>query len=219
MIVDSMTHTEVYAELAKEREAVTRWWRHQLHDQRRRALKCTRWPMHIWKEYTSTRKNRYLFFSRVFDKRMKTILTGVAVVRYTSEGMTVYTSWLGDQRLISPMVLLPHVWKRYQDPKRGNVQKSGIDLIKHYFMHNPHGKDSDNQKVVGRSVRWNGEVHQSCCVNDGVLLGQIVDGTYIARTFITYDMCSGLQQKEFEAKRGEILTDEEMYEQAKKHYL
>lgn len=25
--------------------------------------------------------------------------------------------------------------------------------------------------------------------------------------------------KEFEAKRGEILTDEEMYEQAKKHYL
>jgi hypothetical protein len=68
-------------------------------------------------------------------------------------------------------------------------------------------------------VRWNGEVHQSYCVNDGVLLGQIVDGIYIARTFITYDMCSGLQQKEFEARRGEILTDDEMYEQAKKHYL
>jgi hypothetical protein len=52
-----------------------------------------------------------------------------------------------------------------------------------------------------------------------VLLGQIVDGIYVARTFITYDMCSGLQQKEFEARRGEILTDDEMYEQAKKHYL
>ena len=214
-----MTHAEVYQELAREREAVTTWWRHQLADQRRRALKCTRFPMHIWKEYTSTRKNRYLFFSRVFDKHMKRILTGVAVVRRTSEGLTVYTTWLGDQKLISPMVLPPHVWKRYQDHDRGNVQKSGIDLIKHYFMHNPHGADSHNQKVVGRSVRWNGEVHQSCCVNDGVLLGQIVDGIYIARTFITYDMCSGLQQKEFEAKRGEILTDEEMYEQVKKHYL
>ena len=219
MIVDSMTHEEVYAEIAKEREAVTTWWRHQLYDQRRRALKCRQFPYHIWKEYTSTRKNRYLFFSRIFDKKMRKILTGVAVVRYTSEGLTVYTSWLGDQKLISPMVLTPHMWKRYQDPKRGNVQKSGIDLIKHYFMNNPHGKDTDNQKVVGRSVRWNGEVHQSCCVNDGVLLGQIVDGIYVARTFITYDMCSGLQQKEFEAKRGEILTDDEMYEQVKKHYL
>ena len=213
-----MTHAEVYAELAKEREAVTRWWRHQLADQRRRALKCTKFPFHIWKEYISTRRNRYVFFSRVFDKRMKTILTGVAVVRHTSEGLTVYTTWLGDQKLISPMVLLPHVWKRYQDPNRGNVQKSGIDLIKHYFMNNPHGADSHNQKVVGRSVRWNGEVHQSCCITDGVLLGQIVDGIYIARTFITYDMCSGLQQEEFEARRGEILTDEEMYKQAKMYY-
>ena len=212
-----MTHTEVYAELAKEREAVTRWWRHQLADQRRRALKCRQFPYHIWREYTSTRKNRYLFFSRIFDKKMRKILTGVAVIRHTSEGLTVYTSWLGDQKLISPMVLTPHMWKRYAE--RANVQKHGMDLIKHYFMNNPHGKDTDNQKVVGRSVRWNGEVHQSCCVNDGVLLGQIVDGIYIARTFITYDMCSGLQQKEFEARRGEILTDDEMYEQAKKHYL
>ena len=30
MIVDSMTHVEVYAELEKEREAVTRWWRQQV---------------------------------------------------------------------------------------------------------------------------------------------------------------------------------------------
>ena len=214
-----MTHEEVYEELAREREDVTRWWRHQLYDQRRRALKCRQFPYHIWRKYTSTRKNLYLFFSRIFDKKMRKILTGVAVVKHTSEGLTVYTTWLGDQKLISPMVLTPHRWKRYQDPKRGNVQKSGIDLVKHYFMNNPHGADSHNQKVVGRSVRWNGEVHQSCCVNDGVLLGQIVDGIYIARTFITYDMCSGLQQKEFEARRGEILTDDEMYEQAKKHYL
>lgn len=202
--------------MAKEREAVTRWWRHQLDDQRRRALKCRQFPYHIWKEYTSTRKNRYVFFSRVFDKRMKTILTGVAVIRHTSDGMTVYTTWLGDQKFISPMVLTPHMWKRYAE--RAKVDKHGIDLIKHYFLNNPQGKDSDNQKVVGRSVRWNGEDHLSCCVNDGVLLGQIVDGIYVAKTFITYDMCSGLQQKEFEAKRGEILTDEEMYKQAKVYY-
>ena len=211
-----MTHAEVYAEIAKEREAVTVWWRHQLDDQRRRALKCTRFPMHIWREYTSPRKNRYVFFSRVFDKHMKRILTGVGVIRHTSEGMTVYTTCLGDQKLISPMVLMPHFWKRYAE--RAKVEKHGIDLIKHYFLNNPHGKDSDNQKVVGRSVRWNGENHLSCCVSDGVMLGQMCGSMFIVRTFITYDMCSGLQQQEFEVCRGKIMSDRELYERAKMFY-
>jgi hypothetical protein len=211
-----MTHAEVYAELSKERETVTVWWRHQLDDQRRRALKCTRWPIHIWKEYTSPRKNRYLFFSRVFDKHMKRILTGVGVIRHTSEGMTVYTTWLGDQKLISPMVLTPHMWKRYAE--RAKVDKHGIDLIKHYFLNNPHGKDSDNQKVVGRSVRWNGEDHLSCCVTEGVLLGQEFDKYYLVRTFITYDMTTGMQQQEFDTQRAKIMTDLEMYERAKMFY-
>jgi hypothetical protein len=211
-----MTHEEVYQELEREREAVTTWWRHQLHDQRRRALKCTRFPMRIWREYTSARKNRYLFFSRVFDKHMKIILTGIAVIRHTSDGMTVYTTWLSDQRLIAPMVLTPHMWKRYAE--RAKVDEHGIELIKHYFANNPNGKDSDNQKVVGRSVRWNGEAHLANCVNDGVLLGQVVDGIFIVRTFITYDMCGGLQQQEFEACRDKIMNDQEMYEYARLFY-
>ena len=86
-----MTHAEVYKELEREREAVTVWWRHQLDDNRRRALKCRQFPFHIWKDYTSTRKNRYLIFSRIFDKRMRAILTGIGVVRRTSEGMAIYT--------------------------------------------------------------------------------------------------------------------------------
>lgn len=211
-----MTHAEVYQELERERDAVTVWWRHQLDDNRRRALKCRQFPFHIWKDYTSTRKNRYLIFSRIFDKRMRAILTGIGVVRRTSEGMAIYTSWLSDQRLIAPMVILPHAWKRYAE--RANVQKSGTELVKHYFMKNPHGMDSDNQKVVGRSVRYNGEDHLSYCVPDGVMLGQLSDGLFIARTFITYDMCSGLQQQEFEDKRSQIITDRELYDHARIFY-
>lgn len=217
MIVDSMTHEEVYAEIAKEREAVTVWWRHQLDDNRRRAMKCAKFPMYIWRDYTSTRRNRYLFFSRVYDKRMKTIMTGVSVIRHTSDGLMVYTTWLSSSSsVIIPMVLTPHMWKRYAE--RVKVDKHGIDLIKHYFMRNRHGKDTDNQKIVGRSVRWNGEDHLSCCVPDGVLLGQMCGSMFIVRTFITYDMCSGLQQQEFEDCRGKILTDREMYEYAKLFY-
>ena len=217
MIVDSMTHEEVYQELARDREAVTRWWRHQLIALERPMIKRKVFPANLWFEYTSPRKVRYLFFTRIFDKRMKRILTGLAVIRHTPDGLTAYTNWLGHQKLITPMVLTPHMWKRYRE--RAGVKKSGIELVKHYFYANAYGKDTDNHRVMARSVRWNGEDHQACCVTDGVLLGQLVNGIYIARTFITYDMCSGKQQEEFESCRKQIPDDIEMYEQAKIHYV
>ena len=216
MIVESMIHAEVYKELEREREAVTTWWRCNLANQRRRVLKSTHFPLNLWFDYTSARKNRYLFFTRLFDKKMKRILTGIAVPRLTKDGLNVYTSWLADHKLIFPMVLTPHMFKRYSE--RAGVEKSGIDLVKHYFIHNLHGKDTRNNRVMAKSVRWNGEDHQACCVNDGVLLGQVVDGIYIVRTFITYDMCGGLQQQEFENCRSQILSDREMYDRAKECY-
>ena len=203
--------------MARDRESMTRWWRHQLTDMRRPILKCTKFPYHIWREYTSPRKNRYMFFSRVFDKHMKAILTGIGVIHRTSEGMTVYTNWLQDQKLIAPMVFIPHVWKRYAE--RTGIDKTGIELVKHYFISNPHGKDSHNQHVVGRSVRYNGEDHLANCVTEGVLLGQQQGDLFIAKTFITYDMCCGRQQEEFDGCRNQILTDKELYEEARRFYI
>ena len=216
MIVDSMTHKEVYQELERDREGVTRWWRHTLASQRRRALKCTKFPMSIWFEHVSPRKVKYLFCTRIFDKRMKNILTGALAIRRTQDGLTFYTTWLDDQMLVNPIVLTPHMMKQYA--ARCGVNKTGIELARHYFTRNTHGKDSHNQQVVGRSVRYNGEEHQSCCVHEGVLLGQVYDGIYVARTFITYDMCTGLQQKEFDGCRKYILTDRELYEKASEIY-
>lgn len=211
-----MTHEEVYKELDRDRDGVTLWWHHQLQAQRRRALKCHRFPMRLWFDYTSTRKNRYLFFTRIFDKKMRSVLTGIAALRQTKEGISAYTTWLSHQKLIAPMVLTPHVFKQYA--ARNKVEKTGTELVRHYFEHNHHGKDSHNQRVVGRSVRWNGDEHQSCCIPEGVLLGQVYGDIYVVRTFITYDMCTGLQQREFNACKQEIITDREMYEQARRYY-
>ena len=208
MIVESMTHEEVYEELAREREAVARWWEHQLDAVRRKVLRATKFPVYIWRDYTSPRKNRYLFFSRSYDKRMRNVLTGIAVMRYTSEGLTVYTTWAYDARRINPMVLLPHVWKRYAE--RMGVQKHGVELVNHFFERNRVGKDSHNQKAVGRSVRSLDKEHLSCCLPEGVLLGQTTGDMFIAHTFITYDMCTGLQQEEFEEKKMRIPTDKEL---------
>ena len=102
-----MTHAEVYAELERDRETATVWWRHHLDTLRRPVLKARQFPIHHWADYTSPRRIRYLFFTRIFDKRMRRLLTGVAVPHRTDEGMAVYTSWLSDQRLIAPMVILP----------------------------------------------------------------------------------------------------------------
>lgn len=204
-----MTHEEVYQELERDRDAVTAWWRHTLYAQRRRVLKAQQLPLKLWFEYTSHRKVQYLFFTRIMDKRMRTILTGIVALRRDSNGLTAYTTWLSDQMHIAPMVLTPHVWKRYAE--RAKVSKTGTDLLRHYFDRNPHGCDSYNQKAVARSVRYNGETHMSVCVNDGVLLGQQHSNHYLAKTFITYDMCRGLQQEEFEACRKLVMTDTELY--------
>ena len=211
-----MTDDEVYQELARDRESLTAWWHHKLEAQRRRVVKCSQFPMKLWFDHVTPRKNRYLIFTRIFNRKMRGVLTGMAVVRLTKDGISVYTTWITGQQLISPMVLTPHMWKRYAE--RAHAEKHGMDLIKHYFTNNPHGADSRNQKIVGRSVRWNGEDHLSCCVTDGVLLGQQYGRLFVARTFITYDMCSGLQQQEFEDKRKDILTDEEMYQRVRMCY-
>lgn len=212
-----MTHAEVYQELERDRETLTSWWHYRRLELQRRALKCQKFPLSVWYDYTSPRKVRYLIYTRIFDKRMRHILTGIVALRRMSDGWTLYTTWLGYQQLIAPMVIIPHVLKRYAE--RANVQKTGIDLIKHYFAHNSIGKDSRDQRVVARSVRWNGEEHRSSCTNEGVLLGQQQqDGIFIARTFITYDMCCGRQQVEFESKRDQILSDTELYNAAKTFY-
>lgn len=212
-----MTHAEVYQELERDRETLTSWWHYRRLELQRRALKCQKFPLSVWYDYTSPRKVRYLIYTRIFDKRMRHILTGIVALRRMSDGWTLYTTWLGYQQLIAPMVIIPHVLKRYAE--RANVQKTGIDLIKHYFAHNSIGKDSRDQRVVARSVRWNGEEHRSSCTNEGVLLGQQQqDGIFIARTFITYDMCCGRQQVEFESKREQILSDTELYNAAKTFY-
>ena len=216
MIVNSMTHEEVYQELERDRESLTNWWWHRKEELIRPILKRKTFPVWLWYDHVSPRKNRYIVCTRIFDRRMKAILTGIIAVHHSPDGLVAYTTWLGHQKLVSPMVLTPHMFKRYAE--RCKVRKSGIELVKHYFSNNAWGEDTDNQGVVGRSVRYNGEEHLSCCVTDGVLLGQRQGGLFIARTFITYDMCCGRQQQEFESKRKDIKTDREVYNEARKYY-
>jgi hypothetical protein len=55
-------------------------------------------------------------------------------------------------------------------------------------------------------------------VPEGVLLGQQHGKMYVARTFITYDMTTGMQRAEFEDKRSKIITDRDLYDHARAIY-
>ena len=76
-----MTHDEVYVELARDRESITKWWKHQKEALRRPVLKNKNFPLIIWKEHISPRKNHYFFYTRIFEKRMRSIPVLLTPVR------------------------------------------------------------------------------------------------------------------------------------------
>ena len=215
MIVDSMTHEEVYKELERDRENISRWLCHQMNAQRRRIIKCKRFPINIWLDHITPRKVRYLVDLVVYEKKMA-FMTAVYALRNTKDGITVYVSWTTGTNEIKPMVHLPHQIHRYA--QHMGVKKNGIELIKHFLERCPDGQDNANQDIVGKSVRYKGMIHLSCCIPEGVLLGQMEGEIYVAHTFITYEMCGVKQKESFEKSKSKIVTGKEYYKIAKPTY-
>ena len=220
MIVDSMTHSEVYKEIDKDMEELVMWW-----SGKRKMLKnIAKWtiklPRTAWYEYTSTRKNRYLVMSIIMGRDYNNEgLTCLMALRKMDRGYAIYTSRFPWQRIANPHAILPHVFDQYHNPERGNVPKTGIELIKHFMEHNNHGQITTDDRFSGRSVRYKGRDNLCKCVTDGVLLGEVVDNIFVVHTFITYEMASGLQREEFDSKKEKILSQEEFvrqYKEAKK---
>ena len=209
-----MTHTEVYRELEKDIDEVGDWWKRKRKPLINIAKWTTKLPRTAWFEYESTRKNRYLVLSIITGHNYNDeSLTGVMALRKMDKGYAVYVSRFPWHRIVSPHVLLPHMFDQYANPERGNVQKTGIDLIKHFMERNNYGEISKGDRFSGKSVRYKGRDNLCKSVNDGVLLGELVDNIFVVHTFITYEMAGGLQREEFEKNRDMIITNEELISQ------
>lgn len=219
MIVQSMNPEEVYREIDKDMAEVTDWWSRK----RKTLFNIAKWtvklPRTTWYEYESSRKNRYLVLSIIMGRKYNDeSMTGLMALQKMEKGFAVYVSKFPWQRIAAPHVFLPHVFDRYHDPDRGNVQKTGIELIKHFMERNSYGEISRGDKFSGRSVRYKGRDNLAKSVTDGVLLGEIVGDIFVAHTFITYDMATGLQREEFEKNKGMILSNEEIMRRAKESW-
>jgi len=202
-----MTHAEVYAELDKDRENMARWFDHRSDEYRRRALKTQKFPVKWWLDYTSPRKNRYLIgitcTRRNFDRYHA--VTTIAL-RREQRGYSVYLTPITSFSPIKKTVFVQHAFDRYAE--RANIKKTGLDLIRHFLEHQYGGHVITDQRLAGRSVRYNGRDHKFLAVQEGVMLGDVEDGIFIVRTFITYDMATGLQRDEFSKAQDRLLDME-----------
>lgn len=191
-----MTHEEVFAELAKDRENVERWYDHRADEFRRQALKTQKFPVTWHLDYTSPRKNRYLI-SVTCTRRNYDRYHAVCIValRREERGYTAYLTHIGSETLIRRTVFLQHVFDRYAE--RLNINKQGLDVIRYFLYNHTNGHILENHHLAGRSVRYNGRAHRFVASDDGVLLGDIENGIFVFRTFITYEMATGLQREEF----------------------
>lgn len=210
MIVSTMTPEEVYRELDRDRDNLSRWWLRKRQEIAKRALKCTKFPMTTWLEWISPRKNRYLVFNILLKRKFdKGNASGFIALQRTEYGTATYTSWVNWQYHTTRNVYLPHLYMRYS--QRCNVMKTGTDLIKHFIERNVHGEVSYDKRFVGRSIRYKDKNFASVSTTEGVLLGENAPGNiFVGHTFITYDMATGLQRKEFEANKEKALCMESL---------
>lgn len=209
MIVPSMTHAEVFRELEQDRENLERWWMRQHIQNRRKALKMRTFPATWWLEYNSPRHNRYMLCVTVINKKYENLHSVTTyALRKMEKGYTVYMSGIEKHSVVKKSVFVQHVFDRFAE--RCHVEKTGVELIKHMFEQQVGGKIIDNQRLAGRSVRYNGRDHRFIAINDGVLLGDYEENYLLLRTFITYDKATGLQKEVFEDARSGLpdLVDE-----------
>lgn len=204
-----MSHTEAYRELEADRENVQRWFRHRSAEYRRQALKATKFPLVWWTEYTSPRKNRYLIgticLKRGYDNNNGATCLAL---RREQRGYTVYMTRISDDSDISKTVFLQHFYDRYRE--RAHIDLRGIDLIRHFADHMNDGIFIRDSRMAGRSVRYNGRDHTFVATDEGVMLGDMEDDIFIVRTFITYDMATGIQKQRLDKANGKLYSLEDV---------
>ena len=204
-----MTHAEAYRELEADRENVERWYLHRTAEYRRQALKSTRFPLKWWTQYTSPRKNRYLIRTICIARGYNNNNAATCLaLRREPRGYTVYMTKISVRSGISKTVFLQHFYDRYRE--RAHIDLQGFDLIRHIADHMNDGVFIHDSRMAGRSVRYNGRDHAFVATGEGVMLGDMEGDIFIVRTFITYDMATGIQKQQLDKASGKLYSLEDV---------
>ena len=212
MLVETMTHAEVFGELARDLQNLERWLDREYDECRRYAIKkdSKKYPFFLVNNYTSPRRIRYGVIVVLYSKRK--FYHCIYAMRQTPTGREVYLCKGYKESDTPKVVYIPHAIKRFAE--RTGDKHQGEDLVRSMMLHN--GRDcvwNHNQLLGAKSVRYKGDMLTTLCTRDGAFLGKKEGDIFVINTFITYDMMGGLQKEvltpHLEAfKRGTDAADE-----------
>lgn len=193
MIVDSMTHEEVYREIERDYLNLHRWVERQCNECRRYSIKQDRknFPIVLTDNYTSPRRIQYGLMVILPNKNGYYSYT--YALRKTPHEKYVYLCKSYEDSIIPKVVFIPHALKRYIE--RSGNEHTGDDLILSMLIRTINCVLSRNQRIGSKSVRYKGEELITLCTREGAWLGKKEGDIFIVNTFITYDMTSGLQEE------------------------
>jgi len=203
MLVDSMTSKEVRNEVMSDVEALIVKASHLRHTATRVALKQTKFPYVYIVDWTSPRKNKWLIVFNLYRRNTHkggAGITGVCLQKYP-KGYAAHRWCIDKNKTFFVSTYLPHFFDRYAE--RMNLDKTGIDLIKHFIRKNTSGQHDYTSELSGIQSRDGNVVH--ICHPEGIAMGEEPHALHqIFKTFITYEMAKGKQLDVFIQKKDSI---------------
>lgn len=203
MLVDSMTSEEVRNEVMSDVEAVMIKASYLKHTAKRVALKQTKFPCVYIIDWVSPRKNKWLIVFNLYRRNVHkggAGVTGVCLQKYP-KGYAAHRWCIDKYKTSFVSTYLPHFFDRYAE--RMNIDKTGIDLIKHFICKNISGQQDYTSELSGIQSRDGNVVH--VCHSEGIAMGEEPHALHqIFKTFITYEMAKGKQLDVFIQKKNSI---------------
>ncbi len=200
MIVHSMTELEFQEEIYEDAKNVAVYSRHLVSRFRRIVIKSKHFPVIKEYDYLSPQNNRWVIQLEAKSKKETGRKSRMGFFCYfdSSHGyyvvsLTVAPSIL--KRKHQLVLYIPHFFSRYAE--RNQVEKTGVELIRHYFKKNENAGYHIEGKQLSDTTY---ERTVSGSTAEGVALGFISGhDTVFFKTFISHDMAKGEQVETFAA--------------------
>lgn len=201
MITRTMNAEELDREMLADKPNVENYILSKL-DRVKRFIK-TRTPFRYYSTFNTKRKNKWMIVWSYTGRDYKNVYSFPVSLLETPEGVYACTMVFGEQAHFS--IYVPHFFSRYA--LRCGVDKSGIELIAHYFYNNldysyihHYEKGAEHEHLVEQVTR------------EGVAFGFFYDNGIgmLYRTFITLEMAKGEQIPVFLRKAVERYLNNEV---------
>lgn len=200
MITYKMKPEEVLDEVLLDYEEVFRFSDTKDNAFRKRVQKASVFPVRAYADYVSKRRNKWLVLFEARSKKHTGDNALLHLVCYANMqgGYYAYFPIFNNGRIVQLLVFPPHFFQRYAE--RAEVDKTGVQLIRHYFERNySYFLDSEikNSEIDENAIK-DTDIYIQGITEQGIALGNILGiGIIILKTFIAWDDTFEDQHKRF----------------------